>query len=341
MPLPKPKKGETREAFIARCMASEAAKEFPTDKDGKNQRLAVCEKQYDEKDKQKSVLSMAPQKHEGTFQITELVTRAADDTGTDTLPAGCCARMTGVALVYEVRDDYGTVFARGCLAQTVAEKVRPGKVRLFADHEPRTKTHVGTVIDIKDVGDQAIMTAVIFDTEAGRRMKEYLEAVTKSGKETGAATGLSVGFRSREDESTTIEDDEGIEQWACRFLEIELREISVTPVNAVPGSDVLAVRREPGEKDVGLLTRILARILSEVPESEARAVFDTAYASAADRADHVAAPSGVTPPAQATADAATGSESSTASAEPKVLPLDERMRIVREVLGKGTAAAAT
>lgn len=328
MQLPKPKKGETRDKFVERYLQSDA-NDLPED-----QRRAAAEKLYDEKDKHKSSLGFLPQRHDGSFQITELITRAADDRGTDNLPAGCCARMTGVALVYETRDDYGTVFGRGCLAQTIAERVRPGKVRLFSDHIPMVKTHVGTVVDIKDVGDQAIMTAVIFDTEAGRSMKEYLEAVTKSGKETGAATGLSVGFRSREDESTTIEDDEGIEQWACRFLEIELREISVTPVNAVPGSDVISVRKEKGEDDGGLLKRILARILAEVPESEARAVYDTAYASAADRTEKAADPTGATPAAEPAAGAVSGSESSTASAAPKVIPLDERMRIVREALGK-------
>lgn len=338
MPLPKPKKSEKREDFIARCMTSEAAKEFPTDLDGKNQRLAVCEKQYDDRDKEKSVLSLSPQRYAGRFQITELVTRAADNSNAEALPKGCCAKMTGIALVYNVTDDYGTRFAPGCLAKTIAEKVRPGHVRLFADHEPMTKTHVGTVVDIKDVGDTAVMTAVIFDTEAGRRMKEYLEAVTQSGKETGAVTGLSVGFRSREDESVTVDEGDG-PQWACLFKEIELREISVTPVNAVPGTNVLSVRREPGEEAGGLLRRMLARILAEVPESEARAVFETAYASAADPTTTAAAPTGATPAAKPDADAASGSESSTESAEQKVIPLEERMRIVRETMGTTAAAA--
>lgn len=41
MPLPTPKKGETRQAFIERFMKSNAAKEFPTQK----QRLAVAYQQ--------------------------------------------------------------------------------------------------------------------------------------------------------------------------------------------------------------------------------------------------------------------------------------------------------
>lgn len=38
MPLPTPKKGETRQAFVERFMKSNAAKEFPTQK----QRFAVA-----------------------------------------------------------------------------------------------------------------------------------------------------------------------------------------------------------------------------------------------------------------------------------------------------------
>lgn len=42
MPLPTPKKGESRQAFVERFMKSSAAKEFPTQK----QRLAVAYQQY-------------------------------------------------------------------------------------------------------------------------------------------------------------------------------------------------------------------------------------------------------------------------------------------------------
>ena len=336
MLLPKPKKGEQKDAFLTRAMADATVLALPEG----DERSAAVEKAWTEGSRRASTLSLVPQTYDGQFKITDLITRAADGSNADALPPGCCAKMTGVALVYNVTDDYGTMFEPGCLAKTVAEKVRPGKVRLFSDHDPRVHSHVGTVTDIKDVGDTAVMTAVIFDTESGRRMKEYLEAVTKSGAVTGAVTGLSVGFRSREDESITIDGDDG-PQWACLFKEIELREISVTPVNAVPGSDVLAVRREAGEKNGDLLRLMLVRILAEVPESEARAVFDTAYASAADRTENAAATTGATPATEPAASAVTGSESSTASAEPQVVPFEERMRIMREVMGQTAAAVAS
>lgn len=53
MPLPKPNKNENKDDFITRCM-SELDEEFP---DG-DQRYAVCEKQYEEKDMKKSWYSI-------------------------------------------------------------------------------------------------------------------------------------------------------------------------------------------------------------------------------------------------------------------------------------------
>jgi HK97 family phage prohead protease len=203
---------------------------------------------------------------------TKLELRATGDGG-DALPAGTCGRLAGIALVYDVVDDYGTLFVRGCLAKTVAEKVRNGKVKLFADHGPYTDTHVGTVRDIVDVGDAAVMTADLFDTDAGRTMKAYLEAVLASGSE----TGLSVGFRPRQKEWKVVESEDGDEDMVMHFLEIELREISITPVPAVPGTEVTAVRREASETDDALLARTLRNILQSLPESVARGVFETVY----------------------------------------------------------------
>lgn len=49
MPIPKPKKGESKKKFMDRCMADPTMnKEFPT-----NQRYAVCLQQWDDKDKKK------------------------------------------------------------------------------------------------------------------------------------------------------------------------------------------------------------------------------------------------------------------------------------------------
>lgn len=53
MPMPKPKKGETHDDFMGRCMGdSTMMSDFPKDEDpkkGTKQRYAVCQKQWDAK----------------------------------------------------------------------------------------------------------------------------------------------------------------------------------------------------------------------------------------------------------------------------------------------------
>lgn len=238
---------------------------------------------------------------ERIHRATQLQLRAND--ATEPLPAGVCGRLTGIALVYNVEDDYGTVFMPGCLSRTITDKVQQGKVKLFADHGPFTDTHIGTVRDIKDVGDAAIMTADLLDTDAGRKMKEYLEAVLASGGE----TGLSVGFRPKESEWKQVMNDAGVMiDMVLIYKEIELREISITPVPAVPGTDVTSVRREKGEDDEALLRRALKHILKSLPERDARAVFDEAYATSAAKPDTKDAAS---TSSAGTSDAAAGAES--------------------------------
>ncbi len=122
------------------------------------------------------------------FHATNLELRTEES-----LPDGVCGRLSGVAFMYNTADDYGTMFAPGCIDKTRAEKVNKGKVKLFADHGPFTDTHVGVVRSIEDMGDAAVMTADLFDTEPGRAMKDYLVAVLKSG----ADTGISISGRAR------------------------------------------------------------------------------------------------------------------------------------------------
>lgn len=154
------------------------------------------------------------------------------------LPAGIVGRVTGIAVRYDVVDSYGTLFKRGCLDKTKA-KVRAGKVKLFVNHGARDfygpDTHIGVVRSLTPAGDGEIMVADIFDTEAGRRQKEYLTAVMASGGE----TGLSIGFFEREGSWEMVN---GAQVYS--FQEIELDEISLAPRNAVPGADVMGVRSE-------------------------------------------------------------------------------------------------
>lgn len=275
------------------------------------------------------------------YRATALTLRAAVGAlgGTptpDDLPAGVCGRVTGIALTYDQVDDYGTVFAPGCLAKTRAEKVMNGKVKLFADHGPFTHTHVGTVRALDDVGDAVLMTADLFDTEAGRKMKEYLDAVLSSSSE----TGLSVGFRGRDKEWRQIESGETV----LVYKEIELREISITPVPAVPGTDVTSVRSEDDDAastDVALLVRTLRSILKALPEGEARTIFGEMYpttpAPNADQPDTMSAPVETSTPAgpsdaEPASDRADGEQDGTAmttAPEPTLATAEERTTALR------------
>lgn len=184
-------------------------------------------------------------KYRASTTLAILQTRAIDFTVTDTeLPEGVCGQVRGIAVRYDVVDSYGTIFRRGCFDKTRA-KVRKGQVKLFDNHGMGdfygTDTHIGVVRSLDMIGDGEEMVADLFDTEAGRRKKEYLSAVQKSG----AQTGLSVGFYER---SGGWEKVEGKSLYS--FTECELDEISLAPRQAVPGSlvtDVRSVSRETRE----------------------------------------------------------------------------------------------
>jgi HK97 family phage prohead protease len=181
------------------------------------------------------------------------------------LPEGVAGRVSGVALTYETVDSYGTLFARGCAKLTIAGKVAARKVPLLMDHERRTGAHVGVVSMMTEAGDSLMMTADLFDTPEGRAALDYVKTVIAAG----ASTGFSIGFVPRKAETVTIDG-----RVAERFLEIELREVSITPMPAVPGADVVSARTDPEpaleRSDAELLAIAAAAALDAMP-AEARA----------------------------------------------------------------------
>ena len=212
-----------------------------------------------------------------TVQTVTLHRReVALETRQDELPAGIAGRITGVALTYEQVDTYGTVFARGCAKRTIDLKVKARKVPFLMDHEREVDAHVGVVASLTDTGDALVMVADLFDTEGGRAAKEYVQAVMAAG----AFTGLSIGFVPKRTEMATL-DGKMVE----RFLEIELREISLTPMPSVPGTDVLGARKDVPEQprdsvrtDRDLLMLAARTSLDALSVTDRQAVLD-AYAS--------------------------------------------------------------
>lgn len=253
------------------------------------------------------------------------------------MPAGICGRMVGVALVYGVVDSYNTTFMRGCLDKTRNERLAAGKVKLFADHMNMTSAHVGVVRALDDVGDAVVMTAEIFDTEDGRKMKEYLQAVMAARAE----TGLSVGFMPRRGGPSPMDP------MVYEFQEIELREVSITPMSAVPGTDVTGVRMQLDEEldessadeavehavramlevmDKQTAARVIAKLYSEVNESASR--------HAASGVDVAPAPVDMPSADAMTSDSADATvEAARASAKgndgPSVASMEQRMAALR------------
>jgi HK97 family phage prohead protease len=193
------------------------------------------------------------------------------------LPAGVAGRVSGVALTYDVVDSYDTMFARGCAKRSIDQRVSSRKVPLLMDHERTSKAHVGVVTEMQDVGDALVMTADIFDTADGRAALEYVKAVLASG----ASTGFSIGFIPRASEMVQVEG-KPVE----RFTEIELREVSITPMPAVPGAEVASARNDemvpemmeeesPERTDDDLLL-IAARVaLDALPDEMRMALLET------------------------------------------------------------------
>lgn len=189
------------------------------------------------------------------------------------LPPGIAGRVSGVALTYEVVDSYQTMFARKSAKRSIDTKVAARKVPLLMDHERTSKAHVGVITEMQDVGDALVMTADIFDTADGRAALEYVKAVLASG----ASTGFSIGFVPRASEMVMV-GEKPVE----RFTEIELREVSITPMPAVPGAEIASARNEEevqeavSERTDADLLLIAARIaLDALPVETRTALLDT------------------------------------------------------------------
>lgn len=245
-----------------------------------------------------------------------LTVRAESD-----LPPGIAGRVSGIALTYDTVDSYDTMFARGCAKRSIDTRVAAGKLPLLIDHERTTGAHVGVVRSLAEVGDALVMTADVFDTADGRAALEYVKAVLASG----ATTGFSIGFVPRKSETVTV-GDRRVE----RFVEIELREVSVTPMPAVPGADVTAARNdadappvleEAERTDDDLLVIAARAALDALPVERRRAVV-AGYADAQPEQAPVAASS----------HGDTRADDATDASRAGVVSLDARLRAVRSSL---------
>lgn len=243
----------------------------------------------------------------------------------DDLPEGVCGRISGVALTFDTVDSYGTMFAPGCAARSIGQRVAARKVPVLMDHNRSAESHVGVVSSMTEVGASYAATVDIFNTQSGKRALEYVKAVLASG----ASTGFSVGFVPRKWDAVTVEG-----KTVERFTEIELRELSLTPMPAVPGADVTTARNDAAagggntapetdplaevRDDVNILV-IAARAALDALPAEARADLLKTYtpAPSADGSATDSTNRSATPPA-------------TAPVEKQIVTMEDRVRAVRQ-----------
>lgn len=207
------------------------------------------------------------------------------------------ARLDGVALVYDVVDDHGTLFAPGCLRSSLAPVSR-GRVKAFLDHGDspsagiyRTPLHIGTVRSLTDTrladGRRAALVSIsIFDTEEGRRAVEYVQAVLGSKSETGLSLAFVKG--GEKTESASVDGKK-----RTRFLDVPpIEEISVTARQSVPGCIVTDLTVRPAEGWATLAQRLegvarskgFASILEQAEVSRLRRAYGKPrYATMAER----------------------------------------------------------
>lgn len=196
------------------------------------------------------------------------------------LPPGVAGRLSGIALTFDTVDTYGTMFAPGSATRSIKAKVPAKKLPLMIDHSYETGAHVGVVTRMEELDGGLLMTADLFDTPAGRAAREYAQAVIAAG----AYAGFSIGFVPRTSETVTVEG-----RTVERFTEIELREVSLTPMPSVPGTDLIGARADaptpaqppaPARTDAELLAVAARAALDAMDEADRAALLDellTAY----------------------------------------------------------------
>lgn len=203
------------------------------------------------------------------------------------LPDGVIGRVEGFALIYDTLDTLGTAFAPGGLERTKRERVAAGKVKLFWDHGDLpsqgmydTDLHIGIVrsLETRSTPDGKLgewMVADLFDTEKAREAKAYLTSVLAAGGE----TGLSIGMNEKGLKIGTARVDGSTVPY---FIEVALREISITAEQAVTGANVASVRADDRRAALQITLR---GIIAALGVEQVRAALDAAEAGNAHEQD--------------------------------------------------------
>lgn len=178
MPLPAPKAKESHDKFMVRCMGhKDMTKEFPDEK----QRYAVCQKQWDDKDKK----SQEAQGIERRYFPLPVEVRADDGEG--------AKKLAGYAAVFDSMTDIGWFrekIAPGAFLDTAKED----DIRCLFNHNPDLilgRNKAGTLAVNEDEKGLWFENDVP-DTQVGRD--------TLTSVERGDVTGCSFSFRTVKDQ---------------------------------------------------------------------------------------------------------------------------------------------
>lgn len=119
MPIPTPKKNESQEKFMDRCLSSDVMnKEYPDDK----QRYAICANQWEDKEKKE----MSDKIEKRSFDLTEI--RGEDLDGKQVL--------RGYASVFNKGALIGRMFTEKVAPGAFADTINKDDVRALINHNP-------------------------------------------------------------------------------------------------------------------------------------------------------------------------------------------------------------
>lgn len=221
MPLPKPKKDENHDDFIARCMGNDVMlSEYPDEK----QRYAVCQTQWDDKDKK----SGEPEGIERR-QFAPIELRIEDgDKG---------KRLVGYAAVFNSLTDilwFREKIAAGCFTDTIKED----DIRGLFNHDPNLilgRNQAGTM-RLKEDSKGLRFEIEVPDTQVGRD--------TVTSVQRGDVTGCSFAFQTIADEW-----DYSDEKNPVRTLKkVKLYDVGPVTYPAYPDTSVAARSLEAAKK---------------------------------------------------------------------------------------------
>ena len=185
------------------------------------------------------------QREEKTLGLSRVQVKADTDSGLITELTGYCAAFNNV-------DSQGDIILPGAFAQTIAERVTAGKVKLLADHLWDTEHVLGTWREASE-DDYGLKFRAEVDSDP--------DAQRLVGKvQRGHVDGLSIGYETMQAVEPTAEQQQ---RGAWRVLAaVKLYEGSITPFPANEGATVLGVKDHSAvTREVGQAMQLLQAAL--------------------------------------------------------------------------------